>query len=118
MPNYTMRYGSYVGFVSPPNSFENSPQHFLQLVDGDTIGVTQHVVHMPDFEYVGLSEHDSNAAAIELESFENGIVALADAQAEIVAQVGCYWAMPFHADDEAARQLETELSHKHGVRVV
>ena len=72
MPDYTMRYSSYVGFVSPPNSFDNSPQHFLQLVDGDTVGVTQHVVHMPDFEYVGLSEHDSNAAAVELESFENG----------------------------------------------
>ena len=118
MPGYTMRYSSYVGFVSPPNSFENSPQHFLQLVDGDAIGVTQHVVHMPDFEYVGLSEHDSNAAAVELESFENGVAALADAQAEIVAQVGCYWAMPFHADDEAARRLEAELSDKHGVRVV
>lgn len=44
MSGLSMRYASYVGFVSPPNSFENSPQHFLQLVPDNAIGVTQHVV--------------------------------------------------------------------------
>ena len=61
------RYECYVGFASPPNSFECSPQHFLHVAPDAAVGVIQHVIHAPEFEYTGLSEHGTDEARSELD---------------------------------------------------
>ncbi len=40
------RFDRYVGFVSPPASFDITPQQFLSLC-ADPVGIVQHLSHYP-----------------------------------------------------------------------
>ena len=64
MTDYTGRYVSYFEFVSPANSFECSPQHFLRVTPEDTIGVTQHVVHMRPVLQVAAIEDETGMPVV------------------------------------------------------
>lgn len=107
------RFDAYIGFVSPPASFEYSAQQFLDVCAG-SVGVIQHLTHYPDAAY-GMQVHDG---ARRLEALRDGIAGLRDAGATIIAQFGGYWSLPYAPNIERARQLEWELSQEFGVTVI
>lgn len=107
------RFDRYVGFVSPPASFDITPQQLLSLC-ADPVGIVQNLSHYPGAAY------DSPSAEPErrLSHLRDGIAGLRDAHAEIVLQVGGYWSMPYIGNIESARELQDELTVEYGVTVI
>ena len=107
------RFKRYVGFVSPPGSFDFSPQQFVELC-ADRVGVIQNLPKLDGYPF----RSDMGDGAQRLEMLRDGVGALQAAGADIVAQVGGYWALAYTPDADTAFDLEERLADEFGIRVV
>ena len=107
------RFQHYVGFVSPPACFDQSPQQFLGVC-ADSVGVIQNLPNYPGAEYgPGLGDASRRLAVLK-----DGIAALREADAEVVLQFGGYWALGYAPDLQSARALEQSLRDEFGIPVI
>ncbi|MEM7507475.1 MAG: hypothetical protein AAF415_12095 [Pseudomonadota bacterium] len=106
------RYKGYVGFISPPASFDCSPQQFLDIA-ASPLGILQHVPLIGDFEYGDIDDGAADLAAVE-----RGAKALAPCGVEVIAQVGGYWALSFTPTYEAAVAQSERLTKIAGIPVI
>ncbi len=103
------RYRGYVGFVTTPRFFDDSPQQFLAVAP-EGIGVCQRVLHVPDYAY-GLDQRARNFGLLE-EAAE----CLAAAHCQVVGQAGTNWVHTKGTTPDEIAAFCDDLSDRMGAR--
>ena len=110
--NLKPRFDHYVGIVSAPASADCSHQQLLDLC-AQPVCVMQPMPYFPGAAYAAL-----DGAKARLDSLKESIAALRDAQAEVIAQFGGYWSLPYAPDIDTARELERSLTDEFKIPVL